>query len=592
MLRRIFLIVFLLGVTHLAHAVVNPPELACISVNEATGNVVLNWVPPTDPNNEFVDYVLQWSTSQTGPFNDIVINNINTSNYTHVVDANLNTYYYSLNTIYNDGSGVDTTFSNVYRTIYPGFFSQTDSTATITWNPISTPNLVGNSNDYDIYRRIGGVGFPWILVGTTSYGVEQFIDTFKVCSESIAYKIEMENTVANCTSASSIIEDLFEDNTPPEVPAFDSVSVDPVTGNLILGWQPSESPDTRGYQIIYRDLVAGQNIIIDSTIGRFNTTYIDALASGNTDIRQYGVAAFDTCEKGNPPESNVSSIDRWHRTVFLEAFPNYCGNSVNLQWFNYVGWDTTISHYEILVSENGSPFTLVDTVSYPDSTFTHDSIDLTNDFCYLIRAVDKGRTKTSSSNYACPAATGSLVPTIHYLRNVTVLNNQYVLANVTTDSSLGASFYVLNRSLDTSSGFFEVARIPFEGMTNISLIDSSARVSETDYFYKVSIEDSCGFTLAESNTAKTVYLKGDFDKDFYENNLQWTPYYGWETSGSTVNGYQVFRILNHEIEPAPAADLSGFTFDFRDNMRPLMSSGLQVCYFIQANESSGNVYGF
>lgn len=587
---RFSIIVFLFGCVQWSVAQVNAPALTCISVDENTGNITLNWSPPSDPNNEFVDYVLQWSTSSTGPFTDITINNIATNTYTHTVNGNLSTYYYTLNSIYNNGT-VDTTFSNLYQTIYPGFFSQTDSTATVTWNPISIPNLNGNSINYEIYRRIGGVGFPWVLLGTTIYGNEEYIDTFKVCSENIAYKIEMENTVANCTSVSTVIEDLFEDNTPPEIPVFDSVSVDPVTGNLILGWQFSESPDTRGYQIIYRDLAAGQNIIIDSTIGRFNTIYVDMLASGNTDIRQYGVAAFDTCQKGNPPESNVSSIDRWHRTVFVEAFPDYCGNAVNLRWFHYVGWDS-LSHYEVLVSENGSSFSLLDTVNFPDSTFVHDSVDLTNNFCYLIRAVDQGRARTSSSNYACPAATGSLIPTIHYLRNVTVVNNEYVQAYVTTDSSLGASYYVLNRSLDTNNGFFEVGRIPYEGNTNISIIDTSARVRETDYFYKVSIEDSCGFTLAESNIAKTIYLRGDFDKEFYDNSIQWTPYYGWDSAGSSVQDYQVFRILNHNIESNSAANLGPLTFDYREDMRPLMTSGLQVCYFIRANESQGNIYGF
>ena len=591
MIKHSFTLLLSILLVQFSFGVVSAPSLGCISVDESTGNVTITWTPPSDPNNEFVNYLVSWSTSQSGPFTDNVVSNITTSSFTHTINANLNAYYYTLSTVYDNGvGGNDTSTTDIYSTIFPGFFAVSDSTATITWNPISTPNYTGNSNTYRVYRRIGGLGNAWFQVGTTTYGVEQFIDTFKVCSEDIAYKIEIANTTAGCVSVSTIIEDLFQDNTPPEVPEFDSVSVDPASGNLILGWKHSESADTRGYQIIYRDLVAGQNIIIDSTIGRFNTSYIDVLASGNTNIRQYGVAAFDTCLKGNPLESNVSSIDRWHRTVYLTASPNYCGNSVNLSWFNYVGWDS-LSHYEILVSVNDSAYKLLDTVNYPDTTFIHDSIDLTNEFCYLIRAVDKDRARTSSSNYACPSAAGTLIPTIHYLKNVTVFNNQYVAANVITDSTIGASYYVLNRSLQGNDRFYEVTRIPFEAKTQITLIDSSAEVNQTDYYYKVTIEDSCGFTLAESNMAKTIYLDGDFDKDFYENNLNWTPYYGWDSAGSGVRDYQVHRILNSQIESTPVATEDAYTFEFTEDMKPLMTSGLQVCYFIQANESSGNTYG-
>ncbi len=573
-------------------AQVNAPTVHCISVDEATGNVTLTWTPPTDPNGQFFAYLLQVSNNQTGPFTDITVPVITTSSYTHTVNANLGLWFYRVRTIYIS-SGIQDTSSapqGTLRSMLPQFVNTTDSTARVGWNATVTGGLPGDAANFEVYRRMGA-GTPWQLIGTRPLGNRQFIDSFKVCSEDIAYKVEISNTQGNCVSSSAVIEQLFEDNTSPEIPPFDSVSVDPVTGDLILGWQPSASGDTRGYQIIFRDLIAQQNIVIDSTIGRMNTNYVDTLASGNLGARQYGAAAFDTCLKGNPPESNVSSIEGWHRTVFLEVVPDYCGNQNFLTWQHYIGWDS-ISHYEILVSINSGPFIRIDSVAYPDSTYTHQGVDLTNDYCYIARAASPGRTKTSSSNVACPAAAGTIVPSIHYLINATVVDNDRVLVNAVTDSSINANFYSLKRSLSLNGPYFEVNRIPFSGLPTISLSDTSARVTETDYYYYIDIMDSCEFVLASSNIAKTIYLRGEFNKITYLNTMDWTSYLGWDSAGSGVFEYEVYRILNKQQELIPAITMGANGSNFDEDMTPLMDQGLQVCYIIRATEADGNVNGF
>lgn len=573
-------------------AQVNAPTVHCISVDEVTGNVTLTWTPPADPNGQFFAYLLQVSNNQTGPFTDITVPTIGTTSYTHTVNANLGMWFYRVRTIYVNAGVQDTSAAQqgTLRTMLPQFVNTTDSTARVGWNPTVTGGLPGDATDYDVYRRMGA-GNPWQLIGTRPLANRLFLDSFKVCSEDIAFKVEIANAQGNCVSSSAVIEQLFEDNTAPDIPPFDSVSVNPVTGDLILGWQPSASGDTRGYQIIYRDLIAQQNIVIDSTIGRPNTNYTDTLASGNTGARQYGVAAFDTCFKGVPPESNVSSIEGWHRTVFLEVTPDYCGNQNLLTWQHYVGWDT-ISHYEILVSINGGGFTRIDTVAFPDSTYIHEGVDLTNDYCYIARAANPGRVKTSSSNVACPAAAGTIVPGIHYIINATVVNNERVLVNAVTDSSIDANFYSLKRALSLNGPYFEVDRIPFTGSPNITLIDTSARVTETDYYYYIDITDSCEFVLASSNTVKTIYLRGEFNKITYLNEVDWTPYLGWDSAGSGVEEYEVYRILNKQQELVPATTTGAGGSSFEEDMTPLMDQGLQVCYIVRATEADGNVNGF
>jgi len=586
----ILLVCFLVSAESFAD--VDAPILRCVQVDETTGEVTLLWDLPPDPGGEFVSYVVDWSTSSTGPFTTIPVPGYTTNSYLHTTNANLNSVFYRVRTVFNAGAGADTSapYLGVISTLFPQFLFQTDSTAVVRWNPMFSGGFPGLASSYEIYRRMGGAGQPWQLLGSKPVGDETYIDSFKVCSEDIAYRIEIANTLGNCVSVSSVVEDLFEDNTPPEIPPFDSVSVDPLTGNLILGWRPSASSDTRGYQIIYRDIIADQNIIIDSTIGINNTNYTDILASGNTAMHQYGVAAFDTCEKGIPPLSNVSSIEGWHRTIFLTVVPDYCDNTSRLTWSKYVGWNN-LERYLILASVNGEPYTQVGEVSSTDSIFVHEGIDLTNNFCYIVRASDQGGARTSSSNVACPQAAGSIVADTHYLFQATVTSSRIVTVNVLTDSDIDASYYTLQRSLSAYGPFFEVDRIAYAGVPEIQLIDSTARTTETDYYYYVDILDSCGFILGESNVAKTIYLRGDFDNDLFINQIEWTSYLGWDTAGSGVQGYEVYRYVDRISDAVLANTQDPFNRFFEEPMDAWMVEGTNICYQIRGVEDIGNKYG-
>ncbi len=573
------------------HADVDPPQLRCVQVDENTGEVTLQWDAPADPGGEFVSYIVEHSTSPTGPFTTVPIPNYATTSYTHNVDASLAPVYYQLKTVFNAGAGADTSapYLGTISTIFPQFFQNHDSVVVVTWNPIFSGTFPGLAPTYQIYRRIGGAGVPWEFITDKNIGDESLVDSFKICVENVAYKIEIANTIGGCTNVSSVLEELFEDNTPPEIPPVDSVSVDRTTGNLIIGWRRSPSGDTRGYQIIYRDIIADQNIIIDSTIGKLNTSYVDVLASGNTEVRQYGIAAFDTCEKGFPPASNVSSIEGWHRTMFLQAIPNYCENLTTLNWSSYVGWDTIV-RYGIYASLNGGAYSRVGEVSGADSSFIHENIDLTNEYCYFIRAFDDNA-RTSSSNEVCPDAAGSIIAGVHYVYQATVITDKIVSVKALTDSTIDASYYRLQRSLDEYGPFFEVGRIPNSNTSDIELIDSTARANETDYYYYIDILDSCGFILGESNKAKTVHLSAEFDRQLFINQLDWTVYLGWDTSGSGVQAYEIHRFVDTKNDIQLVTTQDPFNRFYEEPMDEWMVEGVNICYQIKAIEDIGNQYG-
>lgn len=568
-------------------AQVAAPDVRCISV-DANGDVTVQWIPPADPANQFVLYMVGYGTNPAGPFTEDPVVGIATTTFNRVTNADVVRQYYYVKTVHlNGAAGTDTVSSDTFSTILPVFQIQTDSNARITWNPIVTPNIPSSSGTYQVFRQMGMD--PWQQVGTSPYGTELFDDTFKVCVENIRYRVEIADN-SGCRSVSAVIEDQFVDITPPDIPVFDSVTVDTATGDIILNWLPSKAGDTDGYLIVYYDFVSNQYIIRDTVFGIGNTSYIDTLASGNTGFRQYGIAAFDTCVKGTPPTANTSPIDQEHRTIYLRISPDYCANENLLTWSNYFGWND-LSGYEIFVSVNGAAYQFLDSTQAPDSTLIHTGLDLTNRYCYLIRAFDSTDQKSSTSNIGCALSAAAIQPAFHELTNVTVQDAR-VVASLWTDSTLNASFYTLERSLRRQGPYAEVSRLTNEERTRYTFVDESARVSETDYYYRVTIYDSCGFILGFSNVAKTVWLQGEFDKHFLINNLNWTTYEGWDSLGSGVQNYVLYRVTRRGKDASPIETfVDSALLDYRDPIEPYITTGSEICYFVEAREDTGNVLG-
>lgn len=584
---KIALSFFTLFIGLQAYSQVAAPSLRCISVNP-NGSITLNWVPPNDPLNQFVTYVVGTSTAVGGPYNEVTAGPLALNSFTIPVNANLNSFFAYVRTVYNNGTGgTDSSQSVILRSIFPQITANTDTTASIIWNPIATPNLGTNLGFYTIFRQIGNG--PWVNLGTSNYGFESWNDDgFKVCSDTVRYRIETQD-ISGCISVSSVVEGNFEDITPPQTPIVDSITVNPNTCHVSLHWRPSTSEDTWGYVIYYYDTINGVYVTRDTIIGRFSTTFIDSLINTSTDAHQYAVAAFDTCLRGIPPTSNTSSIDSEHKTVHLKIEPDYCGASVSLTWNNYIGWDD-LHHYDVYMSTNNQAFKLLDTVGFPDTTYTVIDVDLRNVLCFFVRARNEDKTKSSSSCKVCALSTATIVPDLHHLARVSVVDNDSVEAFFYTDSTISASAYVLLRSLRKDGVYMEVARLPYTGRSQMTMYDGSARVSETDYYYKVMIEDSCGFEIATSNIAKTIHLKGIFDKRIYVNRIDWNEYFGWDSLGNGVETYELYR-LTGDFQVPELIYSSESDMYYVDEMLPLITEGLHVCYEVKAIQDIENVFG-
>ncbi len=566
-----------------------PPEVRCISVL-ANGNVTVTWIPPADPNNEFVQYEVYSSTAAGGPYIVDVVTGLATTSFTKVTNANLNSQFYYVVTIYNDGSGPQPSApSDTLQTILPVFSAVTDSTADITWNPIHVPDLATSLGQYRIFRQIGTNAVTQL--GTTSYGNESYSDNFKVCQDTIRYRIEIDDA-SGCISASSVLKDLFEDNTPPAIPFFDSVSVDNVTKKPVMGWKPSTSPDVDGYIIVFFDSMSGQDILIDTVWGASSTFYMDNAPDPYQAYQQYKISAFDNCYKGTPPEANTSPGSPYQRTIYLEAVNDPCNEAINLYWTPYIGWPD-LARYDIMLSVNGSPYFRLQGVGANDSTFVHTNVGGNKNYCYKVVAVTQGDTKTSTSNIACSVSAQGVSPKVHYLKQVTVKDNTHISTSCYTDKTLPVSAYTLERSLtDDTNSFFEVNRIPYVGDTIISIDDYSAKFNATHYYYRIGIIDTCGQPVFHSKPVNSIYLQGELNEVSLDVTLSWTPYTGWDQIGSGVQKYEIYRVFDGTRDTTLIGTANGNTTTYSDNLTSVIVNGARFCYYVVAVEYPNDIYGF
>jgi gliding motility-associated-like protein len=566
---------------------VNAPDLKCVSVSQ-NGSTTITWVSPNDPNNEFQFYNVYVSTNVNGPYTAFVVNGLSITQFIDgVYNANVGSVYYYVQTIYDDGSGqTPSASSDTARSILPIFTAVTDSTNTLQWNPVFSPNIVTNSGIYNIYRKIGVSGVE-VLIGTRTYGNESYDDSFKVCSDSIYYRIENDDQ-SGCKSVSSVLKDLFEDNTPPATPIYDSITVEGSAQQVRLGWEPSSSPDTDGYIILYYQYpFPGSYIPWDTVWGRFSTTYLETISAIDPKLKyqQYTIAAFDSCYKPNA-NTSAGAIDQ--RTMHLKVIPNNCENTVSLIWNSYMGW-ADLDGYEILVSINNGPYLLAVTIPSTDTSYTHQKSNDLDLYCYKIRAKSINRTRTSTSNTKCALANSLVIPSQQYFKTITVENNKSIHIESLTDTTLPATEYVLFRSLEKINNFFEVSRIASQNTPIFSMKDYESSVDETSYYYRIGIIDTCGSLMFISKPGNSIFLEGDMDNDSLDITLQWNNYIGWDSVGSGVKQYDIYRLIDNRKDLVGTVD--GQTTRFNYPMKDDIELGANFCFEIEAKEDIGNVFG-
>ncbi len=572
--HRFLIAIFVLLVqTQLLWGALNAPSLRCLDT-KSNGDVELIWVVPSDPGGVFDEYEIFYSTSLAGPY--IQIANINIyaqSNYLHVgANAQIQQGFYYMVTRSDAPTYQYSSESDTLSTIMLSVANPLNGTAPMNWNQLHNP-VLPTSGNYSIYYEYP-IGI-WNLSGTSSSTF--FTDTIDICNSFINFRIEQPDAMG-CISVSSIDGDIYQNLIPPEIPILDSVSVDRLTQNATLGWQPSASGDTEGY-IIYQFL-AGVWTPIDTVWGIGTTSYENLLSNADTNPESYCIAAIDSCGITSP-------LTNGHTSTILTASADICGRSIELGWTEYLGFSGGVAQYDIFFSENGSPFTLLTSVSGSTTQFTANGLNDGSNYCYYINAVSLLGLH-SSSEIACVSVNFPDLPSYIYIRTASVQPDGSVFIHWIVDPTVYVKAFSLQNSFSASGPFLSIDYHTFSGQSDYNFNDLITNANDRPVFYRVVVIDSCNNEAMSSDTAKTIHLHGKALSDL-TNEIEWNDYEGWPTG---IQELRLYRSVDGIPDPIPIATFPpGFGNSIDDVATFILSNGL-FTYRLEAIEAAGNPFGF
>ncbi|PKP03540.1 MAG: hypothetical protein CVU11_07795 [Bacteroidetes bacterium HGW-Bacteroidetes-6] len=572
---RLCYIVFFVMLLHtqLLWGALNAPDLRCLDI-KGNGDVELTWVIPGDPGAVFDEYEIFYSTSLTGPY--VQIANINiyvTNTYLHVgANAQIQQGFYYMVTRSDAPIFQYSPESDTLSTMMLSVANPFNGTAPMNWNPLHNPDLPTSGNYSVYYEYPAGV---WNLSGTSM--VTFFTDTIDICSSFINFRIEQTDAMG-CKSVSSVDGDNYQNLIPPEIPILDSVSVDQLTQNAILGWQPSGSGDTEGY-IIYQ-FIAGVWTPIDTVWGISSTSYENLLSNADTGPESYCIAAIDSCGITSP-------LTGGHTSMHLLATTDICGRSVELGWTHYTGFPAGVTQYNIFVSENGNPFSLLASVSGTVSQYTANGLNDGSTYCYYISAVSAGGLY-SSSEFACISANFPDLPSYVYIRIASVESDGSVFVHWIVDPAVYVKAFSLQHSLSASGPFLSIDYHTYSGLSDYYFTDLTANADEQPVYYRIVVIDSCNNEAMSSDTVKTIHLRGKAVSDL-TNDLFWNDYKGWPTG---IQELRLYRSVDGIPDLAPVAVFGPGVEYFNDDVASFFLSNGLFTYRLEAIEAIGNPFGF
>lgn len=547
--------------------IIQAPEINCIQTLP-NGDITINWDPVVDINGSFGSYEI--ISEQSGTLGSIA--NINTNNFTTTLPSGQEEDIRIA--VGSACFGATFTYSDTVANIHLDLNNPANGTAILQWNDPMTPPTANMGDYYHIYQE-----FPagnWTLIDSVPYGVTSYIDTIIVCSEFLNYQIVLPNVP--CDYTSNIEGDVFEDMITPDIPNIAHVSVDTLTGMVVIQWDQNAQIDTYGYVIFTLD-ANGFVVPLDTIWDQSITTYLHNVP---TDVGPltYTVAAFDSCFTSTiPPTYQTSAKALLNTSIFLSSSLDICANEVSLQWTNYRGWPG-IDEYNIYVRENTGAYVLSGTTS--DTTFTV-SVQEATDYCFVVEGISSNGDR-AFSNPSCFFVPLPTEPAFNYLQVATVNGEQVDLTHFIEFSTNISAVSIERENFD---GIFEqIAFIPVSGQT-INYTDEDVDVNAFSYTYRVQVVDSCGKFGAYSNEAETILLDVQLDEVEKLVYLSWSPYREFDGS---ILGYRIYRLVDDQVSAAPIATVPNGQFFYNDDVTSIVSKG-RICYFVEAIEAT-NSFGF
>jgi len=494
LMRKLILSILLLLFHLLSFAQAEAPDFRCLNADPA-GSITLTWIQPSNSTG-FLSYQVYYSTQQTGiPYVAVspLITDFNTVSYTHIIDPNDNHWYFIRAQFTSDTKDSDTLKSLFLESNYIS-----PDNVKFQWDKISDPPPSSASPFYRLYME-----YPPGTVTKIYDNTDNFyeLETFNFCnqlSDDVYFWVEQDDN-SGCTSVSSVSNHLLYNWKNPSEPNLDSVSV--INNQVHLGWQSNPEGDIGGY-IIFGG-TGDVNESFDTLYGGA-TTYIHEGVDPCNGSFTYAIAAIDSC--GNTSPGTFFNPQRSLLIQSIQFDPCLLSNSIT--WNEYVNFypGENADRYELYVSEDGGPVELLNTSGQGQTTFDHTDLSSNTTYQYFVRAFSADGLKSSSSCVKEFTTYDSPRPDFLYVRQATVVDNQYVDILFYTDTSTTVNLYRVLRSEFPGGPFQEIGTVLPTGDEILSFTDADAAIGDRSYYYKIAVIDSCNIESGIGNHGRTIFL--------------------------------------------------------------------------------------
>lgn len=539
-------------------------SITCIQIN-STGDVSISWNQAVDPTNSFLKYEVH--SVQSGLL--ATINSITITSFIQAGVSKIENYY-----LLTHFSSSDTTSSDTLSPIFLTLNNPSNGTAVLQWNNPKINQLPTMDSYYKIYRE-----YPagtWSIRDSVPYGVTFFKDTIDICKTFLNYQIVLGNQI--CSFESNIQGDNFVDITTPDIPVINSVSVDTLTGNVIISWNENHQKDTEGY-IVYLIDQPGVLSEIATVIGRHSTTFVYSTNATSKNLT-FSVAAFDQCFIPNSETTHQTSAKaETHTTIVAKSQLNICNRDIKFTWTPYTGWKSS-SRYEIwghIIGEPWKKFGDTNSLEY------HIIGEALQKYCFVVKAVSADG-QESFSNKLCLTVNSPSQPSYNYL-NLATVNNNTIELHHSVELKTGVKEILFEKYNNTANQFEEIARIPVTQVERV-VVDTKVDVSQNSYTYRAIVVDSCDNLGSISNLATTILLSVQNNTNDKINYLTWTPYFQFD---GPILSYEIYKGYDGVFDPTPLIIVPNSRLNYEDSITAIDYSG-KTCYYITATEGY-NTYG-
>jgi len=539
----------------------------CVEVMEG-GEVMLDWEEPGN-EPEFVAYEVFFRIPPAAFTLIETITDYNISTYTHStsVAKQQSVEYFILTERLTIPREISDTLKSIHLTVD----NSNSSLAVLDWNAMHEPLLSSSQDFYNVMSH--NIQGTFSLVGSTQD--LHFEAPVTSCWDTLFFKIEIGDA-NGCLSVSNINSAEFRDDSSPPIPSMDSVSINPFTGEVILGWGESPAGDAGGY-VVYH-VMTNKNDTLDFIFGKQNTDYLDDSFDPCTENRSYALSAFDTCINISP-----GSYDIPQRTIlFNEVIFNPCEMNNSLSWTEYINMNPTLEGYRVYLSVDGGSFEILATVSSGTTSYLHEGLDAGHSYQYFIRAFSVGNTVTSTSCFRDLTTWQYRQPIENEISNTSVVNNEMVSIILWPDTHASVPALNVYRS-ETENGSYDlIAEIDLFGEDELFYDDLTADVNSQSYYYKSSISDSCGNEVLLTDYMRTILLQGE-QQDFETNMLSWNAFEGWP---SGVGEYRIYRAINNNGNLEMIGSTNPSSLSYEDNVAALSGDFSLLRYVVKAIDAA------